>query len=110
MHDFLTDQEKAKIVQFNEDEVMKEAVRKVFLKVMYSQGTLRKDMPSDPLNNGALGLAFQSIRWSALSDEQLGADLRGLSHGINLLESGFQELDKVEKPEPEPEPEDNPAV
>lgn len=108
--EFLSDQEKVKIVQFNEDEVMKEAVRKVMLKVMYSQGTLRKDVPADPLNNGALGLAFQSIRGSALSDEQLGADIRGLSHGINLLEAGFQELDKVERPETDPEPEENPAV
>lgn len=108
--EFLSDQEKAKIVQFNEDEVMKEAVRKVMLKAMYTQGTLRKDMESNPLNNGALNLAFAALRGNDISDANLGADLRGLASGINLLESGFAELERVERPEAPSEPEKNPGV
>lgn len=110
MTEFLTDQEKVKVLQFNEDEVMKEAVRKVMLKAAYTQGTLRKEMDSDPLNNAALNLAFAALRGNDISDAALGADLRGLASGINLLESGFAELDKVERPDATPQPEENPAV
>lgn len=106
----LSDQEMAKIVQFNQDPILVEAVRKVMLKAMYSQGTLRKNVPADPLNNGALNLAFQALRGGSLSDADLGADIRGLANGINLLESAFQELERIEVVIPKKEEETNPGI
>lgn len=108
--DFLTDKEKDKIIKFNQDPELVEAVRKVMLKAVYTQGTLRKDIKSEPLKNAALGLVFHTINGSVISDEQLGADLRGLAHGLNLLESGFVELAKIEKDIPFEKDDGNPAI
>jgi len=108
--DFLTDREKDKIIKFNQDPELVEAVRKVMLKAVYTQGTLRKDIKSEPLKNAALGLVFHTINGSVISDEQLGADLRGLAHGLNLLESGFVELAKIEKDIPFEKDDGNPAI
>ena len=108
--EFLTDKEKDKIIKFNQDPELVEAVRKVMLKAVYTQGTLRKDIKSEPLKNAALGLVFHTINGSVISDEQLGADLRGLAHGLNLLESGFVELAKIEKDIPFEKDDGNPAI
>ena len=95
--EFLTDKEKDKIIKFNQDTELVDAVKKVMLKAIYTQGTLRKDVKPNPLNNAALATVFATINGSVISDEQLGADLRGFAHDLNLPESGFQELAKVEK-------------
>lgn len=108
--EFLTDKEKDKIIKFNQDPELVEAIRKVMLKALYTQGTLRKGVKSNPLNNAALGVVFHTINGSVISDEQLGADLRGLAHGLNLLESGFQELAKIEKDVPREIVDENPAI
>lgn len=94
--EFLTDKERDKIIKFNQDTELVEAVKKVMLKALYTQGTLRQGVTPNPLNNAALATAFADINGSRISNEQLGADLRGFAHGLNLLESGFQELAKVE--------------
>ncbi len=44
----LTDLEKTKIYQFNADPEMVEAVRKVLLASMYSNGTLRQTATANP--------------------------------------------------------------
>lgn len=108
--EFLTDKEKDKIIKFNQDPELVEAVRKVMLKALYTQGTLRQGIKSNPLNNAALGLVFHTINGSVISDEQIGADLRGLAHGLNLLESGFVELAKIEKDIPFEKDDTNPAI
>lgn len=109
--EFLTDKEIDKIVKFNQDTELVEAVKKVMLKAVYTQGTLRKGVKPNPLNNAALSTVFATINGSVISDEQLGADLRGFAHGLNLLESGFQELEKVEKISLDDKPsEENPAI
>lgn len=98
MVDFLNDIEREKVISFTSDEVMVEAVRKVILASIYNNGTLRQGEKTDPLKNGALGLAFLALSGRAIiTDEQLGQDLRGLSHGINLLEAGFKELLAIKK-------------
>lgn len=97
---YLSDIEKEKIINFNSDEVLVNAVRKVILAVMYDNGTLRKDVAPDPLKNGALGLAFLSISGrGVVTNEDLGADLRGLAQGISLLENGLNQLSKIKKDE-----------
>lgn len=108
--EFLTDKEVDKIMKFNQDTELVEAVKKVMLKAIYTQGTLRKGLTPNPLNNAALATVFATINGSVISDEQLGADLRGFAHGLNLLESGFQELAKVERITLEPREETNPGI
>lgn len=95
---YLSDIEKDKIINFNSDEVLVNAVRKVLLASIYNNGTLRADMAPDPLKNGALALAFLAISGSGtVSNDDLGADIRGLAQGVSLLENGLKELSKVKK-------------
>lgn len=110
IEDILSDIEKAKIIQFNEDKVLSEAVKKVMLQVLYTQGTLRKDLEPKPLSNAAFGLVFQTLPGKVVTDEQLGQDLRGLAHGVNLLEGGFERLASITRKEEPKAVEENPAV
>jgi hypothetical protein len=94
--DILTDLEKTKIEQFCADPEMVEAVRKVMLTTIYNQGVLVKGKKADPLHNAALGIVFRTVRAETVVDnEKLGEDLRGMAHGINFLESGFERLSKI---------------
>lgn len=95
---YLSDIEKDKIINFNSDEVLVNAVRKVLLASIYNNGTLRADVAPDPLKNGALALAFLAISGrGTVSNDDLGADIRGLAQGVSLLENGLKELSKVKK-------------
>lgn len=92
----LNDLEKAKIIQFNGDPEMVEAVRKVMLAAIYSNGTLRKDANANPMTNAALLMVMKTVRGEGvISDAELGQDLRGLAQGVMLLESGFKRLEAV---------------
>lgn len=94
--EYLSQLELEKIANFNQDEVLKNAVRKVLLASIYQNGTLRKDIKPDPLKNAALGLASLAISGrGVVSNADLGEDLRGLMQGVSLLESGFNELSKI---------------
>lgn len=94
--EYLSDAEVDKINTFVHDKSMVEAVKKVLLASMYQNGTLRKDVKPNSLTNGALALvAMASSGRGVVSNEELGQDLRGLFHGIQLLESGFNELNKL---------------
>lgn len=111
MIDYLSDEEKEKIVRFNEDTKLVEAVRKVMLAGLYKAGTLREGLGADPLKNGALTLAFATLNVrAALTDEQLGQDIRALAHGLNALETAFQELNKIKLDLGETKPESNEAI
>lgn len=95
----LSDLEKTKIIQFNSDPEMVEAVKKVLLAAIYSNGTLRQEAPSNPLTNAAFALvALASSGQGVIDDKQLGEDLRGLFHGVQLLERGLKKLSEI-KPE-----------
>lgn len=92
----LNELEKAKIIQFNGDPDMVEAVRKVMLAAIYSNGTLRKDAAANPMTNAALLMVMKTVRGEGIiSDAELGQDLRGLAQGVMLLESGFKKLESI---------------
>ena len=98
--EYLTDIEIAKIEAFVADEKLIEAVRKVLLASIYQNGTLRKDIKANPLTNGALALvSLASSGRGTVSNQDLGEDLRGMFHGIQLLETGLNELNKFKKEE-----------
>lgn len=90
MKDYLTDIEIVKIEAFNKDSVLVEAVKKVLLQHIYSQGVIKKGEKHNPLKNRALVLVGGDI-----SNEELGSQLRSLWEGVNALETGFTELEKI---------------
>jgi hypothetical protein len=87
----LDDAEKAQLEYFMENEVMREAVKKVLLVGIYGNGTLQKGKRADPLRNFALGLASNQ---GELPNEILGQQLRAAWEGINSLELAFSTLAK----------------
>ena len=95
----LTDLEKSKIYQLNGDPEMVEAIKKVLLAAMYANGTLRQGVQASPLQNSAFALvSLASSGQGTISNEELGEDLRGLFHGVQLMERGFKRLSEI-KPE-----------
>jgi hypothetical protein len=91
---FLDDNERNKLTQFWDDEVMREAVRKVLLAGLYQNGTLREKSKPNPLYNGAFSLVANEGR--KVSNEQIGEDLRTLWQGLNALEHAFSNISKYE--------------
>lgn len=90
MKDYLTDIEIKKIEVFNSDKILVEAVKKVLLQHIYSQGVITKGKSHNPLKNRALVLVGGDI-----SNEELGSQLRSLWEGVNALETGFTDLEKI---------------
>lgn len=90
MQEYLTDLEVEAIEQFNTNETMREAVKKVILQHIYSQGVIKKGEKHDPLKNRALVIVGGDY-----NDEELGTRLRSLWEGVNALETGFSELEKI---------------
>lgn len=106
----LTDLEKTKIAQFNADPEMVEAVRKVLLASIYSNGTLRNGA-SNPMTNAAFFMVMRTIRGEGvMSDAELGQDLRGLAQGVMLLESGLKKLSEIKIESPYVEGDKNEAI
>lgn len=107
----LTDLEVTKITQFMSDENMVEAVRKVMLSAIYSNGTLRQGEPANAMTNAALMMVMRTIRGEGvMSDAELGQDLRGLAQGVMLLEAGFAKLSKIKPEEVKAVTEENTAI
>ena len=96
--DYLSDLEKEAIVAFCTNEVMAEAVKKVLLQHIYTQGTLKAGEKANPLQNRAFALA-QYATENPMTDEVIGQHLRGVWEGVNALEHGYMSLEKV-KPTP----------
>ena len=88
----LSDLEKEKIVQFVEDETMREAVKKIILAGIYYNGTLRKGEKANPTVNFLL--AFVNNRENSLSNEEAGAELKAAWAGVKAMELAFKNLEK----------------
>lgn len=96
----LTDIQKLKIEAFCADTEMYNAVRQVLLANLYSHGVV-EGAEHNPLINGAYNLVALAME-NPIPDEQIGAHLRGMWAGINILKNGYDELDKVKTLKPEP--------
>jgi hypothetical protein len=94
MKDILTEGQILKIEAFCADKEMYDAVKKVLLQHLYTQGVIVKGEPHNPLFNRAFSLV-QLATQNPIPDEQLGAHLRGIWEGVNALEGGYAELDKI---------------
>ncbi len=103
-YNFLNDLEKTLVEAFYNNETQREAVRKVILHGVHTQGVLKSGFKHDPKHNWALSYATKD----ELSNEQIGADLRATAQGIIFVERGFSDLGKIKKIE-EPKIKKNPA-
>ena len=104
--DYLTEIEVAKIEFFNKDTEMVEAVKKVLLQHLYTQGVVIKGVTHNPLHNRALALVSNSDS----GNEELGSKLRALWEGVNALEGGFDDLGKIKSKIESPFQEENNAI
>lgn len=106
---YLSDLEKNKIIAFNEDKVLKNAIYKVMLEPLYNHGVLRPEGIVDPTRNFALTQAFNMLlqkreMWDL---EKLGAVNLANAMAIQMIEQGFGELEKFKnEPKSEKENED----
>lgn len=97
MKDYLNDLEIAKVEAFCADTEMFEAVKKVLLKEVYTNGVIAKGQPHNALKNRALVLVQ-----SGVDDVVLGSQLRALWEGVQAVEGGFVELEKIKSKVAEP--------
>ena len=95
---YLNDIEKAEIQKFLENPTMLEAVRKVLLESIYFSGTLKEGETAESGRNFILGQLTQPIMENAPMEEY-GMYTKALINGIRLLETGFQNLEKLRKVE-----------
>lgn len=106
---YLTELEVASIEQFCANKTMYDAVKKVLLAGIYTQGTVQKDFIPDPLTNGAFLLAGHSLN-NPIPDEVLGQHIRGMWSGINALKNAFDDLDDIKAPKDKVESPYNEAI
>lgn len=72
------------------DEHSISGLKKVLLSAVYFSGTLVEEGVPDPQHNFALALASRQ----GATNEEIGAELRASLAAVQLLETGFKELEK----------------
>lgn len=94
---YLTDLEKSKIKAFNEDTVLKNAVRKVMLEPLYNHGVLTAEDEHNPIQNFALTDAFNMLlqKRDMWDMERLGFVTLANARAVQLVEQGFGQLESV---------------
>lgn len=90
MKEYLTELEIAKVEAFCADTDMLNAVKKVLLQQLYTRGVIEKGQPHNALHNRALTLVQGDV-----DDAELGSRLRALWEGVQGIESGFVELERI---------------
>lgn len=108
---YLNDTEHKEIMKFVENPVLFEAVKKVLMEVVYTQGTLKKGEPIEANLNYAFALASRKKMsgFTHLTNEQIGADLVAVWEGTNLVGLGFDELEKFKEIKETNKPKGNPG-
>lgn len=87
---FLSDIEKEKLVDFVNDEIQFEAVKKVLLFNVQKNGVLLPGEPAEPTRNWALSL-FEQLR-AGVNKDQIFQAYAGICEGIYFLESALKDL------------------
>lgn len=111
MKEFLTPEEKSRVIMFNQDEALKGAVRKIMLADIYSKGITGQ---SDT-TNWAYNLVYGQNQNGQLIDngktnQELGESLRATVMGLSLLETAFKAIEKYKAEVEQPKEEANKAV
>lgn len=87
--DYLSDVEKEQLIAFNQNPILREAVKKVLLAGLNENGVLKAGKQSNSTQNAALYLVSQA---GEVSNEALGADLRAYWNGLKAVENGFNKI------------------
>ncbi len=95
--EILNETEKILVQQFYENEMMREAVKKVLLQAVYSDGVLKPGEPADPLQNRLIAWLSNNLEQP---DSIIGANIRATYWGLNALTVGFNKLAEYKKVEP----------
>lgn len=90
---YLSDKEKQALEGFVQNATLFEAVKKVILKHIYTEGTLAPGEPAgDPIKNMPLQRAAMALqKFPDLTDEMIGQQLRADVQALRIVELGFQE-------------------
>ena len=91
----LDDNEKLAIQMFVDNDVQREAVRKIILSTVYYNGVLEKGKQANPTINAAFGLASNKEELH-LSYEDLGKHLNTQWEAIRLLELAFSNFHRYQ--------------
>jgi len=104
-NEILTEIEKDKLIELNQDPVILGALKKYILAVCYKQGVVEKGLDHRGNVNWALRMAWGAIDGAGAprSDEELGQNIRALAYAVQIVESGFKELSEMQKPEKLPD-------
>lgn len=103
--DYLSEKEQIAVVNFCKNKEMYQAIKKVLLATIYSQGTVKAE--SDPNEfNFAFGIATVG---QTKTDEQIGQELRAAITALNYLKTGFDRLLEFLPNQEKPEKKGNPA-
>ncbi len=101
--EYLNEIEKDKIRHFNEDVILREAIRKIFLKRIFQDGVLTAGKSINPYENFALNIyksGYQPGETKEMyTDEELGKLTKLRRFAIELLQEGFKDLEKFKKVE-----------
>ena len=93
MKDILNESESNAVVAFCANVVMYNAVKKVILHTITHQGTLTPGEPAEQ-KNWVFGIGAGLIG-QAVTNEQLGEELKASLRGLGYLEDGFTKLKDV---------------
>lgn len=92
LDEYLDDIEKLAIERFVENDVQREAVKKVVLFELYQNGVLKRGEPSNPRRN-----SFHGVAMTADDPAKIGQRVMAMAEGINFLEMAFEALSKYAK-------------
>lgn len=101
----LNETERAKLVLFNKDEILKGAVEKVLLSAIYNMGTLTVGEPAGEDRNWAYACDHGQA-----SDEEVGRSLRIKITALSYLENAMKELASFQDEIKEIKEDENPAL
>jgi hypothetical protein len=107
--EFLNDLEKTKIETFCKDEAMYEAVKKVLFAVIYSDGVVGEGKLNQ--KNGAFSMIANAYSTGErVTNEELGAHLRGKFDGVHCVLDGYEKLSMIKTDIKTPFTEENEAI
>ena len=99
--EILSEIERDKIIALAQDTIAFNAIKKYVLAVVYKQGVIQKGGEHRGTVNFALNLAWPATNPQGMprTDEELGQNLRAMTYAVQIIESGFQEMGEMRKPE-----------
>lgn len=106
IQDHLTEIEISQIQAFCANEQMFDAVHKAVLAVVYYTGALKKGEKFQAKNQAFDLISTAYSKGDDISNETLGAGLRGLFEGVDSVEQGFARLKSIKNKKSEPVPSD----